>query len=200
MASTSRRSKVGGAERGPELLDDLAARFLEGALETRGHFPPECKVVADHRDLPVAQVVVGPLAKGMRGLGAGPAGADDVGAPLALGDVLGRDDGKAGGHLLGIYVRRHGVADGGRKRPHEQMNALALHEAARLGEARRWLALVVLGDELDLAPGQAPALLLEEELHAVGHVLAVGRERTRLGQDEPDLDRALLSAGRARGK
>src|SRR5215468_4656922 len=108
--------------------------------------------------------------------------------------------GKMVGTFLASTVRRHGVADGGRKRPHEQMNALALHEAARLGEARRWLALVVLGDELDLAPGQAPAPLLEEELHAVGHVLAVGRERTRLGQDEPDLDRALLSAGRARGK
>src|SRR5262249_21341715 len=34
--------------------------------------------------------------------------------------------------------------------------------------------------------------LLEEELEPVGHVLAVGGERTRLGQDQPDLDRAFL--------
>src|SRR5216683_930928 len=184
--------EIGGIERGPELLDDLAAGVLEGALEAARHLPAEGEVVADHRDLAVAQIVVDPLAERLGGLRARPAGADDVRAALALGDVLRGHDRKNGGHFLVVHVAGDGIAHGGGERSYQHVDALALHEASRLGETRRRLALVVLGDQLDLAARQLPAVLFEEELHAVGHVLAVRGEGARLGQDEPDLDGSLL--------
>src|SRR6266545_3179289 len=184
--------EVRGVERRPELLDHLTARLLERAVEARRHFPAEGEVIADDRDLSIAEIVIDPLAEGMGGLRAAPADANDVRAALALGDVFRGDDGEDGRHLLAVRVRRDSIADRGGERADQQVDALALDEAARLGEARGGLPLVILGDQLDLAAGQAPALLLEEELHAVGHVLAIGGQWARLRQEKADLDRPLL--------
>src|SRR3989449_5528273 len=52
--------------RSPELLDDLAARVLEGPVEARRDLPAEGEVVADHRDLPVLEVLVDPRAERVR--------------------------------------------------------------------------------------------------------------------------------------
>src|SRR5437867_2769882 len=189
--------EIGGAERRPKLLEHLAARLLEGPLEARRHLPAEGEVVPDHRDLPVPEVVVYPLAEGVGRLRARPARADDPGTPLALRDVVRGHDRVERRDLLLVDVGRDRVADRRAHRPDQDVDPLPLDEAARLGEARRGLALVVFDDQLHLAPRELPALFLEKELEAVDHVLAVGGENSRLGRDEPDLERAPLRLTRA---
>ena len=70
--------EVLGAERRPDLLDDLAAAGLERALEAADHLVAEGIVGADGDDLLVA-LLAGPLAERMARLRARPAGADEVG-------------------------------------------------------------------------------------------------------------------------
>ena len=71
------RPEVLGAERRPDLLDDLPAAGLEGALEAADHLVAEGVVGADRDDLLVA-LFAGPLAERMARLRARPAGADQV--------------------------------------------------------------------------------------------------------------------------
>src|SRR5262249_25337319 len=145
------------AERRPELLHDLTARVLEGALKATRHLPAEGEVIADHGDLAIAEVVVHPLAEGLRGLGARPSRSHDVRAPLALRDVLRGHNGENRRHLLVGHVAGHRITHRGGEWSHEYVHALALYEAARLGETGGRLALVVLGDELHFAPRDLPA-------------------------------------------
>src|SRR5205823_5166550 len=160
-------------------------------LETRRDLPAEGEVVADHCDLLVVQGVVGVLAEGMRRLGARPSGPDDVLAPLALGQVLRRDDGEEGGKLLLRHVGGDGVADRGAQRPDQHVDAVAVDEAARLGETGRRNPGIVLDDQGHRAPPELVLTLLEEQLHRVDHVLAVGRERSRFGDQQADVDGAF---------
>jgi hypothetical protein len=85
------RREVGRSERRPELLHDLAARFLERALERGAALVAERPVLADHRDLLVLHRVVGVLAERMPGLAGRPPGADDVRAPAPLREVFAGD-------------------------------------------------------------------------------------------------------------
>src|SRR5262249_17315399 len=71
-----------------------------------------------------------------------------------------------------------------------------LDESARLREPGGRFALVVLDEELDLAARDLVADLLEEELIAVDHVLAVGGQRPALRHDHADFDGPLLRGGR----
>jgi hypothetical protein len=67
------RAEVLGAERRPDLLDDLAAALLERLLEAAHHLVAERVVGGDHRDLLVA-LLAGPFAERVARLRAGPAG------------------------------------------------------------------------------------------------------------------------------
>src|SRR6185503_11680 len=84
-----------GAERRPDLLDDLATAILERFLEAADGFVAECVVGGDRDDLLVA-LVAGPLAERVVGLRARPAGADQIREILepALREVIGRRDGR----------------------------------------------------------------------------------------------------------
>jgi hypothetical protein len=112
-------------------------------------------------------------------------------APLALGDVLGRHDGKDRRRLLAVEVRGDGVADGGAEGADHDVHLLPLDEPASLGEPGGRLALGVLHDELHLATGQPVLVLFQEHLEGVHHVLAVRAERAGDRGQQPDLDRAL---------
>src|SRR5215469_9766023 len=97
------RTEVLGADRRPDLLDDLPAAGLECPLETADDLIAERIVGADRRDLLVA-LVAGPLPEWMARLRAAPAGACEVGifGQIALGQIVrcrnGRDiDGFVGG-------------------------------------------------------------------------------------------------------
>src|SRR5262249_37933652 len=70
--------EVLGADRRPDLLHDLPAAGLEGALETADDLIAERIVGADRRDLLVT-LVAGPLPERMARLRAAPARAEEVG-------------------------------------------------------------------------------------------------------------------------
>src|SRR3989442_11512735 len=101
-------------------------------MEAGRHLPAEREIVTDDRDLPVLEVVVRPLAEGVRGLRAGPASANDVIAALALRDVLGGDDREHRRDLLAVDVGRDRVADGRADGADDDVDVLTLHETARL--------------------------------------------------------------------
>src|SRR5581483_2488788 len=84
------RSEVLGAERGPDLLHDLAAAILERFLESTRYLVTECVVGCDADNLLVA-LITGPLPKRVMRLRRRPACADEIGilVELALGEVVG---------------------------------------------------------------------------------------------------------------
>jgi len=175
------RPEVGGAERREELLNDLAAGVLERPLEGGARLVAEREVLGDDRDLPVLEGLVDPLAERVGRLARRPARAHDVLAAPTLGQILGGDGRRERRDLAALDVRQERVGFRGAQRSDEELHALALDERPRLREGGGGLRLGILDEQLDLARGQALALLLEVELEAVLHLLAVRRQRPRLG-------------------
>src|SRR5713226_7628487 len=77
--------QIVGAERCPQLLDNLAPRLLEAPLEPTYHLVPEGVVASEHRDLLVAQGLRHVRPEGVRRLAPGPAEAHDPLRRLPLG-------------------------------------------------------------------------------------------------------------------
>src|SRR5262249_37769684 len=150
-------------------------------------------------DLAIFQRLVHPLAEWLRRLARRPPGAHHVWVAPALGEVFGGDCRRERGDLAALDVRQQRVGLGGTERPYEPLHALALAERARRRERRGGFGLAVLDEEAPLASGQALALLLEVELEAVLHLLAVGGVRARLGNQHPDSNRPFFRGADARG-
>jgi hypothetical protein len=60
-----------------------------------------------------------------------------------------------------------------------------------------WLGLIVKLDDLDLAATELATLLGDEQLYRMRDVLAELRERARVGQHQPELERLGLRDGPA---
>ena len=175
--------------------DDLAARFLEGALE-RAFGVVAGAEVGDHGVGFLHAVLRRPGAERLVELRRRHRGARHVGR-------LGRDDRGRGIHHDHELLRlgRH-VA--GRQRIRRQREArqdidLVAHDQLlreALGHIRRDAA-DVLADHLDLLAGDGVAMLLHVELDAVVELDAGVGELAGIRQDHADLDR-VLRASRAR--
>jgi hypothetical protein len=104
-------SEILGAERRPDLLDDLPAAGFERALEAADNLVAERIIGADRGDLLVA-LIAGPLPERMARLRAAPAGADQVRifGEIPLRQVVGGGDRHDINGLLGGADRRQRVA------------------------------------------------------------------------------------------
>ena len=82
-----------------------------------------------------------------------------------------------------------GEGDAAVDRADQHIDPIALHQLPRLGQADVGLGLVVLLEELDLAPTRLVADLGEVELDALTGLLAVDGDDAGVGQQEAHLDR-----------
>src|SRR5881628_1807504 len=99
------------------------------------------------------------------------AGADQpLGAP-ALGEVVGGVDRIHGGDALGLDIGNQRVGDVGEDHAGQHVDLVGLDQLAGAGQGGGRDALVVLQDDLEVAPGELPAALLPVELAAAVHVL-----------------------------
>ena len=186
--------EVLGAERGPDLLDDLAAAILKRLLEAADDLVAEGVVRRDRDDLFVA-LIARPLAERMMGLRARPAGADQIREvlELALREIVRRRD-RRNVHCLEFGTdRRKGVAGRGQHAADEHMHLVLQDEFLGLGDGDVALALLVLDDELDVHAAKLVAVLLEVEQEAIAHVDAGLREAA--GERREIADAELFRAG-----
>ena len=194
------RGEVRGVQGHPDLLHDLAALLLEGALEASHRLPAEGVVEGDHGDLLVLEVLGHPFPESVHGLAAVPARPHHPLRGLALGQVIGGHDRVRGGDLRAVREGVDGIARGGEEPAREDVDAVLVHQLARLGQRRRGHTLGVLHDELDLPPRYLPADLVQVELGAAEHVLAEGGGGAGERGQEPDLDGSALGHGRRRAR
>ena len=187
------------AERGPELLDDLAARVLEGLVEARHHLVAEGEVVRDGRDFPVPERLRGVGAEGHGRLARGRGRAHEELGRLALGQVVGGGARRDRRDALGVHVRRERVGLEGGQGAEDDVDSALLDQLAGSRERAGGLATAVDDRQLDAPAGERALLLLEEQLDAVLHLFAGRRERPGQDRDEADAD-PLLRRGRRRGE
>src|SRR5439155_1041284 len=160
------------AERGPELLDDLAARVLEGLVEARHHLVAEGEVVRDGRDFPVPERLRGVGAEGHGRLARGRGRAHEELGRLALGQVVGGGARRDRRDALGVHVRRERVGLEGGQGAEDDVDSALLDQLAGSRERAGGLATAVDDRQLDAPAGERALLLLEEQLDAVLHLFA----------------------------
>src|SRR5262249_55951365 len=135
-------AEVLGAERWPDLLNDLPATGLERALETADDLIAKSIVGADRRD-PLVTLVAGPLPERMAWLRAAPAGADQVWVfgQIALGQVVGRRNGHDVDCFVGRADRRQRVAARRQEAANEHMHLILQDELLGPGDGSVRLSL-----------------------------------------------------------
>ena len=185
-------AEVGGVERVPELLHDLAAAFGEHLGEAAALLVAERVILADGCDLLVA-LLQRPVAERMGEGAGGIAGdADHVPDALALGQIVGGDDRneiRRAGALDVIGDRQAGI---GEQVADQHVAVALLDQTARLLQRGVGIGGVVLDHEFDLAAGNLVIHVLEVELHALDHLLAAGGDHAGERRQQADLDRAGL--------
>ncbi len=178
---------VGGVQRNPDLLNHLSAGLLERALEPAYAFPTEGVILTHCDHFAVAQLLVGVLTKGVVGLAARPDHADDVGAPLALREVVGRHDGEKERHFVLVCVAPDGVALERQQIANHKVHLVVLDNLAHLGDGVLGFRFGVLHEELHLHAAQLSAGLLQIQLEALYHLLGAFRDKAckRYRQTDP---------------
>ena len=192
-------TEVGGVERVPELLHDLAAAFGEHLGEAAALFMAEGVILADGGDLLVA-LLQRPVSERMgEGAGSVASDADHVLDASALGKVVGgdnRDEIRRAGALHVVGDRQAGIGE----QVADQHVAIALlDQAARLLQGGVGVRSVVLDNQFDLAAAHLALDLIEIELHALDHFLTAGGDDAGERRQQTDLDRARLGLGGAPG-
>ena len=191
--SASNRRCAGGGEVGRcrrcvFLRRDRRAGFGQRRLEGRDAVAPEGVVLRQRRDrharLADRDRVRDRILRGVA------AGAEDVAVPLVAGDLVGdrRLDDQDLLALLGD--RQHRERGGRRGRADRERDAVVLIGFGERGLGQVGLALVVLGDEHDLAPvdrHRALGGVFEAEAQAGLGLLGIGLERAGLAVDQRDL-------------
>ena len=165
------RDEVLGVERHGDGLQHLAAEALDHRLRlVLGALAPGVVGVDDGPDL--AEVLVAPgHAGGGDRVGVG-AGAEAVARALRAGR-LGRLAGGEVGRLQLARDRDRGQHHAGMHRADDELGAAALNEVADLARAGRGIRFGVLGDQLDLALGDAALLVDELDRLVRGEVVPV---------------------------
>ena len=177
-----------GADRRPELLDDLAAAILEGLLEAAERLVAERVVGGDGDDFLVA-LIAGPLAERMGGLRRHEGGTHHVGELFlfALPEVVGGRDRADVEHLVFRGDGRQRIASRGQHAADQHVHLVLQDELVGLGDRGVRLALRVLDDELNVHAAELVAVLLEIHLEAMLHVHTELREDAGLRRHEADL-------------
>ena len=184
---------LGPAERRIDLADDGAAAGEIALLGGRDEFMPGDEVGAE--DVEVLRRMLGhPAADRLRDLRAGVGEAKHVAVAFFAAERVGRRIRDHQRHLLRRQVRRHRQCDGRIDDAGHHVDPVGQHELSRLGEADIRLAFAVLVDELDLAPRDLAAGLLDGILHALE--LALPEHREHAGGLHQDAD--LQGLGRTR--
>ncbi len=115
-------------------------------------------------------------------------GDEEVRVAVLAGEIRGAgiradQDGAAVGHRL-----HDRLEDVGEDRPDHEVDLVAIDERLHLGDGHVGLEFVVLDQDLDIAPAQLAAELLDGELKAVAELLAEHRGRARERGDHADLE------------
>ena len=165
--------------------------------ESRRPAPSRRRSRCDRHDLLVAERLGRVLAEGMVGLARRPAGAHHPLGGLALGEVVGGDDGIEHRDPVLVDLRRQRVADVGEDAPASDVDLVALDQLAELGQ--RELGWPWVSSRSPPPCGRhLVAVLVEPHLKPVGHVLADCGGAAGDRREEADLDRPLL--GRPQGR
>src|SRR3954463_9582072 len=186
---------VGDVEGRPELLHDLPAILLEGALEARGGLVAEGEVVADGGDALVLEHLRRVFAERVVHLRGGAHGAHEPGVQVALREILrcrGRRDYR---HLRLLDVVVDGERFEGGERSDDRLHLVALDGLLRPGLGGGGLTGRVERRHLDLPSGEHSLVLIEVEGEPFLHLPAAGGAGAGLQGEEADADGPLVGGG-----
>src|SRR5262245_3524976 len=181
---------VGRQQRRPQLLHHATAVVLEHPLKAGHLLMAEREILRDRGGTLVLELLGGVVAYDVATLRGRGRGTDHEWIGLALGDVLGRRQTDQWRLVVADVVRDGQQLEGG-ERPQDHVDLVALDQLLRLGLGARRIAAGVSRDELDPAPRQRVALLLEQRRNALLHLNPALGQRPGLDREQPELEWGL---------
>ena len=175
--------RIGLAHDGPATGEEA---LLEGCdIFTRRH------IVGGEQIDALGRVLRHPHANGLGDLRAGIGGAEHIAVALVAGERIGRGVRQNERDFLARQIGADRQGDGGIDDAGRDLDLVGAHELAGLLQADGRIALRILMQQFDLAPGDGAAKFLDGESHALELTLAKHRKDPGRRHEDADLQGSL---------